>query len=254
MNRRQLVITIIVSVLIFTGFVLSRFPAANALALAGRYSGLVFANNASGTIWQGKADNLYLTINQELLDLGRTQWQLSPWHLFIGKISIKLTAVAGDQRIKADVLAGFSSVHLRDTQVAVDMQRLLQFYPLPIRLQGQLDLDVQEAKLTREGITALAGNMVVKDVVFTFQRPVNLGTFGARLGMDGDFVTADVSDIDATVKVEGRLMASLAKREYRNKLLINPTPVADLSVSQTLQMVAKKQADGSFQFEHNGNF
>lgn len=254
MSRRKLVLTVVISLLIFSVFVLARFPAEQALAIASRATGQVFASNVQGTVWQGRADNIYVQVNQELLDLGKTTWQLSPWSLLIAKLNLKVDAQAPGQKIKASVVAGMSRAVITDAEITMDAQRILALYPLPIRLQGMIELNLAEAVLHRQGIEALSGNVLVKDMVFTFQRPVNLGTYAARLGVEGSFVTADISDIDATVKVEGRVMASLADREYRNKLLITPTPVADLSVEQTLQMVAKKQSDGSFQFEHNGRF
>lgn len=254
MTRRQTIITVVLALLIFTGFVLARFPASQALALAARFNSMLIPHNASGTVWNGKADNLYISYNNQMLETGKTQWTLSPWSLLLGKVNLQLSANAGDQRIKAHVKAGFNTVTVTDAEIHMDVKRILALYPLPVRLEGMIDLTLQEAALNRSGVTALNGNLVIRDMVFTFQRPVTLGTYGARLGMDGSYIRAEVSDIDATVAVQGTVMASLAERQYRNKLQINPTPVADMSVGQTLNMVAKKQDDGSFLFEQNGRF
>lgn len=255
MNRRQLILSIFAAVIIFTGFVLARFPANQALALSARFSdGMVLPNNARGTVWNGQAENLYISYNGELFDLGKTEWTLSPWALLAGKLDLQLNANAAQQRIKAHVNAGLSRVVISDAEINVDIARVLALYPLPLKLDGHAELMLQRTELDKTGITVLEGNLLVKDVIFTFQKAVTLGTYAARLSMDGSYVVADITDIDATVTAKGRVMGSLQERQYKSDLQLTPTAVADISIGQTLSMLAKQQDDGSFHIERDGRF
>lgn len=254
-NTRRIVLIVFSAIVVFSGFLIARFPANHALALAAKISeGMLTANNVSGTLWQGKADNIYVSYFNQSMDLGRTQWQLSFWPLLLGNVKVELQADAGKQRIKTQLLASMSSLQLKDTEVNMDVARLMQFYPLPIDVQGRVELLLQTAKLNQQGVEQIDGSIVLKDLAFTFQKSIELGSYAARLSMDGEDVKADISDLDANLTLEGYAKGNISQRRYEADINIKATEKTDDWIIQSLPMLAKKQADGSFLLQQSGNF
>lgn len=254
-NTRRTIVIIIAALLVFSGFILARFPASHALALVSRFSqGMLTANNVSGTVWQGKADNIYLSYFNQTLDLGRTQWQLAFWPLLLAKLDLALEAKNGKQHIQTHAVASSNRLQLKDTQITMDVARLMQFYPVPIDVRGSIELLLQDAQLTNSGVEQIAGNIVFKELAFTFQKAIDLGSYGARLSMDGDDVKADFSDLDASMVVTGYAKGNLTPGRYETDMTIKITEKTDDWIIQSLPMLAKQQEDGSFRLQQSGHF
>lgn len=254
-NTRRIIFYSLAALFVFCGFLLARFPASHALAFASQQSqGVLIANNASGTLWQGKADNIYISYLGQSLDLGRTQWKLAFWPLLLAKLKVDLQAEATKQHIQTQLTASLSTLQLENTEVMMDVANLMQFYPVPIDVQGQVELLLQSAQLSQQGVQHIDGSIILKDMAFTFQKTIELGSYAARLSMDGEDVKADLSDLDASLTVVGFAKANLSQRQYEADINIRSTEQTDDWVLQSLPMLARKQADGSFRLQQSGNF
>lgn len=258
MSIRRLVLIVLAAVLLFGYFVLARFPAAHGLALLSYISqGSVTYSNASGTIWQGQAENIYISAQQQLLDLGKTDWRLQAWSLLIGRLNIEISAKQQKQVIKAQIQASSSKAQLNNVEVRVPIAKLMNFapIPLPFQMEGELQLDLQSLALSKKvGVESISGNAVLQDVVVLMYEPLELGSYGARLSNQGDELVAQVSDIDATVELSGTMQANVKERSYTHNVFLKPKPAAHAMVTQALSMVANKQEDGRFHFKQNGHF
>ena len=251
MSRKQLIIYIFSALLVFIGFVMARFPANTALAIVSKQSGMVISDRVSGTVWQGRAENLYLRTDDDFLPLGVTHWDISFWPMLTGRLVGNINAVSGSQKISGHFTAGINSLRLRDMELAVDINQLLQFYPVPIRAEGFVELMLPEFAFDGREINALDGSILVRDLEVNFTHPVKLGSFAARLGMEDNAVQASISDIDATVAVEGTASLVLTERHYSVDINMKPGAGADQAITQTLRTFTREQADGSYQFQQN---
>lgn len=258
MSVRRFLLGALLAILLFSYFVIARFPAAQGLALASRFSqGMVMYSQASGTIWQGQADHIYISVQQQVIDLGKTTWQLKALPLLFGQLQMALEAKQGRQLVKAKIKASASAANLQDVEVRLPLATLLSFapMPLPIQIEGQLQLDLQQLELNQtQGIAAVSGNAVVQDVVVEMHEKIELGSYGARLSKEGDELMAKVSDVDATVELSGTMQANLQASSYASDVLLKPKAEANPLIAQTLAMVARKQNDGRYHFKQNGHF
>lgn len=255
---RKIIVYSLLAIVVFAAFLIARFPANQALAIAQKQSqGMVMAYNATGTLWQGKAEHIYISVNNQLIDLGQTQWSLSFWNLLRAKLALQLDAKNRQQVIKATILASRSELTLTDAEIKLPIAQVMQFVPLPlpIQLRGELELTLQSAQVNTQGVVSqLKGNLIARETALVWQNPIQFGTYAARLDLADGYVLADVVDLDALVAVSGLMKAHLQKREYDTELVIKPTAQADEIIGQTLPMLAKKQNDGSFVFKQNGQF
>lgn len=255
---RRIVLFSLAAIFVFAYFVIARFPASHGLSLISRISqGSILYSNASGTIWQGQTEHLYISAQQQLVDLGKTQWQLKALPLLIGKLHLNLDARLDKQVVKAHIRASSKQAKLDELSVRMPLAKLLSFapMPLPIQVSGQLDLDLQSVELNqKEWVKSLSGNLVLQNVVIHMYEDVVLGSYGARLSKKKDELIAQVSDIDGTVAVEGQLSTRLLARSYASDVLLKPKADAAAMIEQSLAMVARKQNDGRYHFKQNGNF
>ena len=255
MSRKAVVFSILAALLLFIVLVVARMPAATGLAMVARHSGMVLPYNASGTIWQGKAEHLFIHVNGNMLDLGLTRWQVEPWSLLMGRMQISIDARKGRQKVVGDVTAGIGqTLVLKDFEASFDIASVMAFYPVPFRMQGFAEIMLSEAVLKPGQVAALNGNVVARDLVFNFTHPVELGSYAARLGMEGDAVQADVSDMDAMVAVDGTASVTLAAREYQTDMTLKPAAEADPAIAQTLRALAQPNSDGVFVMQRSGKF
>lgn len=258
MSFRRMVLCGLTAVFVFAYFVIARFPASHGLSLINRISqGNVMYSNASGTIWQGQTEHLYISVQQQLVDLGKTQWQLKALPLLVGKLHLNLDAKLDKQVVKAHIRASSKQAKLEEVSLRMPLAKLLSFapIPLPIQVSGQLDLDLQSVELNqKEWVKSLNGNLVLQNVVIHMYEDVVLGSYGARLSKEKDELIALVNDIDGTVTVEGQLSTNLLVRSYASDVVLKPKADAAAMIEQTLAMVTRKQNDGRYHFKQNGNF
>ncbi|HEY9033627.1 MAG TPA: type II secretion system protein N [Pseudomonadales bacterium] len=254
MSRKTTIVYAVAALLLLLAFVLARFPAATALSLLARHSAVVIPYQASGTVWQGEAQNLLVTAGNNTLDLGRTRWHIRPWALLAGRLLVDVDAINGEQKLRGQLQLGIGGkLQVQDVELAVDIERLAALYPMPFQLQGFVELQLQQAAIAGKTISALDGNIVVRDLLFRFSHPVPLGDYAARLKLVDGEIQATVSDIDGVITIAGMAAANLAERSYRSDLQLQPQAGADPAIEQTLRMLAQPQ-NGQYILRRSGNF
>lgn len=257
MNFPRLALLSIAIIIVFTYFIIARFPAAHGLALASKFSGgSLLYQQASGTIWQGQAEQIVVSTPQQLFDLGHAQWQLHAWPLLTAKLKMTFEAKKAQQLIKAKAVVSRSRLKLEDVELRVALQELMVFspMPLPLTVEGGLQLDLQTVELSKNGIDAISGNAVVQNVLLKMHEDIALGSYGAKLSKEGEEVVANVMDIDGTVELSGVMKANLNSRSYDHDVSLRVKDNAHAMINQALSMVANKQNDGRYHLKQSGQF
>ena len=201
----------------------------------------------SGTLWQGRVQ----AVSVQGLTLSDLKWQLNPWSLFTGKLSLSLEA--GQQRqvalpsLKGELALGLSSVSVSQLQARVPvslLQPMLQL-PLPVGLDGAMLVKIPQLNWSTDGCQQLQGLVSWLDA--RVQPPtgwVNLGTLDAHLSCADNqlqLVTLPSPplhlDVTALVSPVGR---------YRLNGFVKPDSSMPQDVHQAMQFVGKPDAQGRF--------
>lgn len=247
MSKKNLFLTFLVAVLFFTAALLAKMPASFVVSQALKQNRQLTISQVSGTIWDGQA--AYVAVRQfnRTIVLGKVDWQVSAMSLLMGRFEVNLKAKHGDQRIQGDFTVKLDKTLIaKNAEIRVDAQLLSQIYPSMVKPEGFVELDITDLAFKDMEVLALDANLLVRDLFVTVQTRVDLGTYGARLGLEGDAIKADLSDIDGHVGIEGYGLFSPKTREYQVDFKLSPKATAHPSIAQALTFVGKKQGDGSF--------
>lgn len=249
MPVKKVILYSLAALLLFTGFVLVRVPASLALNYIGSKSGFLAPYQVSGTVWNGSATEMVVRYGGSSLSLGLVEWQLSPWQLLLGKLSVHLDANKGSQKIAGDFsLALGNRLQVQDAEIHLDIPTLtsLMKVRLPGQLQGMAELSLERLSYEGGSVMDLAGTMVARDGVYVIGQPVVLGTYAAKLSLKDRLVNASLSDIDGAVTISGDVTVQPETREYHVNLTVRPKPDANPMIGQALAALTQQQPDGSF--------
>ncbi|NRA41237.1 MAG: type II secretion system protein N [Pseudomonadales bacterium] len=233
-------------------------------------SGMLYLDNVQGSLFSGSAQHVQIkfpagTLKRQsyILELGTVEWRLKPWSLLMSDINLAVSARQADQFVDAAIVYDFLSDKLtvNDSQARLDITWLSQFYRLPAKLAGQIDLDVQALALWLDvipsstklpQIDALEAQLVINDLAVSIQKDAYLGDFGINMRQQDNQLQANLSDIDAAFNLSGMANIELDDQRYEVDLNVQPTAETDTVISQTLNFIARKQSNGDYRLQYSG--
>jgi general secretion pathway protein N len=257
MSKKRIALLSAAAFLLWLVLLIAKMPAEFALGQVAKNTSNFSVAGVNGTVWQGSAGAMQLLVNRQKINLGRVEWQISPWALLLGRLQIALDAKQQQQIIRGNFsVSATQNVQVSDAELMVSSALLTKLYPVPAKINGFIELNLLDfkASIPEQRVDALDGQLVIKDLDVTVQKQAALGTFGVRLSLDDskERVLANITDVDAKVSVSGEASLHQVNKTYAADLLIKPTAEADPVIANTLQYVAKKQNDGSFKFNYSG--
>jgi len=227
-------------------FLLMLVPAAWWLKLVTLPAG-VRVGPVSGTLWQGEVQ----AVSVEGIVLPSVRWQLRPLALLGGVLQLQLNAGQQQQQqwpyLTSELKFGFSGVELTQTQLRVaasQLQPVLQL-PLPVGLDGQVHLKVQQLLWNETGCQQLSG--LVSWMNARIQPPtgwIGLGTLDGRLSCEQQQIQLVTTAspplnlaVTATVSPAG---------QYQLQGYIKPDQSMPEEVHQAMRFVGKPDEQGRF--------
>ncbi|CAA0106254.1 Uncharacterised protein [BD1-7 clade bacterium] len=255
MSKKSIFLYTLGGILLFLVIVIRNMPAVFVLGHAAKATGAFSSYNTTGTIWQGES-RLIVNAGRNRVDLGAVQWNITGWSLLIGQLDLTLNADQPSQRLSGDFNLNLLNQHLTASGVegGFDLALVQQFVAIPGKISGMVDINIPNlsASIPAQQLTDLQGNVVVKDLAVNFAGPVELGTFGAKLSLADNadseemIVVADLSDIDATIALNGRADALASNQSYYLDVNIEPKANANKMLVNTLKQFYRPQSDGSY--------
>jgi general secretion pathway protein N len=237
----------------YIAFTLATFPAATALRWFAP-QGVAFAGVA-GTLWTGSAASCsFGGFTAEAL-----RWEVSPWALFLGRISADVEARIPDGFVTGSASASPSSVQLRDLRAATSLPALGGV--LPVRgMRGQVSVALESLVLENGWPASITGELKLAGL----EAPPLISDGSGALVPLGDytvtFVPAPVGQVAAQVVDNGGPLevagtASIdAARNYTIDALIEPrTGAPGMLVEGLKYMTAEPDAEGRRRLNLSGS-
>jgi general secretion pathway protein N len=236
----------VIGVLAYLLFLLLTFPAVR-LSNRLQANGIVAAG-LSGTVWNGSAAAIQLNG----MTLGPTQWNISPWRLLTGKLSVDIHAKRDDGYFDGTVRAGFgdrlSVYKLRGSLPINALASMGLPGGGPGGWGGVLQVNLDEATLVKRWPTRLKGTIEVVNLVGPPQQPTQLGTYRVSFpasgsSADGELQGAVQSMEDSPLDVVGVIKLT-TNRQYVIDAQVATRPSASAAIVKTLQYLGPPDARG----------
>ena len=249
MNNKQLTLLIIGGVLWFLVLVINKVPAALVINhLAGQLGGIK-PSRLQGTLWDGQG-SFRVTSIVPALSLEKVSWSISPMKLFLGEFDAYLH-IKDDFRylqghVQFDLLD--QDIKLSNMKGRVDTALIQPYLSLPIKVDGMIDLDIQEFENESMKPTALKGRVIVESLSINTGQKVDLGTFAADLGLVPNEAVANIrlTDVDAVVELSGNAQFTTSF-DYYVDATVKPKPSANPMIKNTLEFAGyPENADGFY--------
>ena len=197
----------------------------------------------SGTLWHGRASRSLVAIEGGWLQLGTSEWKLSPFSLLLFAPSIQLESHWGRQTLSAQVqLRSANNIEMNDVDVRVDAALLRQY--LPVGLVGDIAAQFETLKIA-EGIPVNAEGRIVWEGGgwVSPQGRRALGSYAVEVNssVQGSIV-GEVITLAGDLRARGGL--SLEQAQYQIDVTLDGEGLEDPQLRQALQLIAAPVDDG----------
>lgn len=165
--------------------------------------GQLALSGVSGTIWSGSASLASFKVDGIDYSLGQFHWKLHPWSLLTLKPCADIVTEMERQRIEGEVCAGLSgSLQVRNTSVSAPAT-LLQA-TLPLAVDGQLSVRIEEMEVQGDFLRKLRGNLSWTAArIHNGNNWMGLGSYAAELADDSQGgIAAQVFHLDGPLEVD----------------------------------------------------
>lgn len=189
-----------------------------------------------GSLWQGSATPVLLTIGETGLYLGKVEWRLAPWSVLSLQPQLSLRSKADTHYANLQLqlnTAGELSLH--DSDAAFPLALLEPWYPL--LLTGDVEIVVDQLRLSQQELLALDARAWLRNTDWRFgSQPQLLGDYQAILyPLDTQTLQVDITDMDAYLGLTGSITAD-ASRRYELTALLLPSESLAPEVKKSLQL------------------
>ncbi len=253
------------SLFILIATIVVKAPAAFLLGHAMQKTQLFYMDNISGSLWNGKAQNLQIKIpvgrRSQIMQFSQVSWDLSALSLLTGKLSAEIEAKGFNQSIDFDISVSLLSgeVSLGESWLEADLALIKKFYPIPAKIGGRAELNITEALVqtkTENGMPfaqSLQAQLVIKELMVKVQKEAQLGDFGVNIFTEeSDVINASFTDVDAVVGVTGKASFNQQTKAYSAKADIESKSNTPKIVTQALGFVARRDAKGIYALNYSG--
>lgn len=253
MSKKSIALHVFAAVLILVYFLVTRMPVSLVVEQARKNAPFLSIGEASGSLWNGNLSHLSINYQSRMIDLGRTQWKIRPAHLLLGDLALHIHAENGVQVIDADIQLGIGkTLSIKNGEFLFEAATLTRIYPIPGRIDGVIELNVDNLKVVSNTVVALEANGVMKNLAYTMNAPVELGTYGGRFTMEKEKIKADLSDVDARVGLTGFASFDVIKKGYEMDVTLSPKNTANPVIAQSLSAFVAPEPDGTFHISKTG--
>lgn len=197
----------------------------------------------SGSLWRGRADQVYLQTERGYLRLGSVNWRLHPWSLLGFSPRIAVQSRWGGQQFSGEITLGRAGeLAVRDYEARLPVALLNKF--LPLAIEGDATISGQyldwvgglpyraEGRVVWQGAlwNSPAGPRQLGDYVLEFSSPADQQIEGRIFSLVGPLMA------------EGEV--GLKHREYRVDVVLSSDQPFELQMKESLALMAEPVAGG----------
>ena len=219
-----------------------------------RYSGgTVRLDPIAGSLWHGNGKLVIYYPRTVPHDLGNTEWSISPFWLFAGRIQSRWNIEAPDSQAQFTVRIGASQTHLLETRIALPAQTVGAFYP-PAALispQGQIQLRADRLAI---GKGMVEGNSeILWNGAGSSMTPVQpLGNYRLEIAAAGKTATLKLSTLQGALDLTGQGQWRMESGQIQLTGTAVPRERA-AELEPLLKLIGQDQGGGKRRLSINGN-
>ncbi len=248
MRYRYYIITAIIA---YCTFLIATVPAAPVLSRLEDRLAVTFAN-VTGTLWSGRAGTVYTRRN---ITLNNVQWSFQPLRLLLAKASVKVNADYNNKPFNSRLSTGLSGKLMIDNLAiklgATDITSLIS---LPLgELSGEFMLHIDHAEFDPGSVPRIDGKLNWNQATITVAETADLGNVSIQFnGTSESPLAATITNAGGHLALNGKLTTN-DQGVYSLQLTMKPNSTASDNLINSLAMFAKKQRNGEFILNNNGN-
>ena len=248
MRTRYLVLT---GVIAYLAFLVASVPAAAVIGLL-QDRLPVSVSNVSGTLWNGRAGTVDTRRDIVLRDVA---WSFLPSHLLLARAAIDVDARLNSTPLTTRVAAGITgTVTLRDLNLQLDAADVEPLIKLPIgKLSGEFQARIDRARLLQGSVPRIDGTIVWNRATITVAETADLGDVSIQVSeTDTSPLSASISNKGGHLAMNGSFTATY-QGDYTLQPTLRPNNPASVNLVSSLAMFARKQPNGEFLLNNQGN-
>lgn len=229
-------------------------PARLLLIATDRWAPQVEMSEPTGTLWQGEAKQVAVTINGIKLELGTLSWHLSALSLLTIEPSIELVVKAPEHQAQMRVSANTDQEITVDNMEGTFPLSLLEPW-VPLLIEGDLAFVVDHIIFNQRQLLAVDGVLNLQEADWVggdIRMP--LGSYIAQVSLaENRDVLVQLNDFSATLGIDGLITISPAGHYHFNCVLQKRDGLAP-EVAQSVSWFGKKNAQGDILVDQKGRW
>lgn len=205
-----------------------------------------------GSIWNGQASNARVGA----FNLGRLDWDLSAWGLFLGDVDLKLNFRNEDTRGNGKVSLGFGgATQASDVEVAFPAEVLQPLiYGFPVSISGNFRGTLDEITFEQQQTLNADGRIVWQAAALRAPQNIELGDFLITLSPHNTGTKVKITDenqgpvqAEINIKLDG-------KGKYSLNGWLKARDQNQQHITEALRIIGKADSTGRYWVSYNGNF
>ncbi len=203
----------------------------------------------SGSIWSGHIEQIQI---QQLV-LEKFDWQLSPWALLWGEVSVAWTLNDTAANFAGELALSSSQLSIKNTRGQIDLLVMAQrLPPQDFLLAGIINVDIRDLHLQQQKILNAEGNIRWHQAALLSPENIIFGDFNASLSNEAEYLVMQLTDTRGAVALLGKMQLSIqGDIEYSLQVAIRDT--SQPSLLEGFKQLGKPDEDGSVTLRGSGN-
>lgn len=255
MSKKAIAGLVVLCVVTFFYAVLAAIPAKWVLGTVNQHFPDFYAEGVSGTLWEGRASQVIVKANGVKLPLGETRWALKGWPLLMGRAELELKTKHKNQYLDGDFWFSYpNQFGANDAQASFPASLIRQWYPLPIMINGQIEIAIKSLAAQEHLVETLDGAISWQGAELNFgQGNMPLGSFVAELSNnDENVIMAKLIELQGDLGVSGEALFNQSSRAYQAKVYFSPKATANQVIAGTVTQMGLAQSDGRYLHAYSG--
>ena len=230
-------------------FLLATLPATHAYSFASQQIKQLSLQELTGTVWQGTAQQAIVNNTA----IGPVHWRFQPLSLLLGKVEFDLSttgkSLLSSGSIGATItgtpfLSGFKGDSSANTLTS--LFQLRAFTPT-----GRVKFDLPKVQFENNRLSHAEGRIQWNEAGITQPAMVSIGQVAIDLMTDGDGIHGQLSDMDASIAISGKVDL-LKDGRYQVRGQLQPKPTTPPDLASALNMLGQANARGGVDLHFDG--
>jgi len=242
---------ILLGISVFVISLIMLMPASFALQMAGTGNSGVRLINASGTIWNGKADSV-VAMQQEF---NKIEWQIHPLSLLVGNLNVDIRSLDDDYPLQGNISVDLDgNVEAEDINGILPASIIRQFKGAAlVGLEGKMSIKLKNIAIDNQIISSVNGEIFLSQGQLVSPVNATLGDIKFVLSDQKGNVHIAIKDQGAPIGIEGTLVLKPGNKMSFNAYL-SPGANADQFLMTMIKNVATPQSDGRLKLQYDGAY